>query len=499
MAPSPHVKPPFISRRGAVASEHPYASMAGLRVLEEGGNAVDAAVAISFTLAVSQPALNGLGGDFMATVLRGDRTSFVNGSGWAPRRLTVDLVRGKLGLGSIPRYGPLSAVVPGMVDGVHAMWREFGSMEWGHLLSFAVRRAREGLPASPALRAAVGSLDGSYSDANTRRTYSAGRWERVDLSGLAAAIEGIAEHGPEFFYRDVGAAIAGYVSSLGGVMEPDDFSEYRAEVSGTVSCTYRGYTVHESPPNSQGITTLLILRELEGEGRGTVEPRAMLEAYARAYALRDRYVADPRFVRVPVEELLSGGVGGRGREGTTASPARPLGGGDTTNFVVADSKGMVVSGIQSLYHGFGSRVTEPSYQVTLNNRASDFSMEGPNRVEPRKRPLHTLSSVIVTRDGEPFVALGTSGGHFRPQQHALLIVDMVDRGMDVVEAIDSPRFLWDGGSVIAEEGADTGGIDARRIPYPGATGVAHAIQFRGADRIAYADPRGEGLALGEMD
>lgn len=485
------MKPPFISRMGVVASEHPYASMAGLRVLEEGGNAADAAAAVSFVLAVSQPALNGLGGDFMATVLRGDRTTSVNGSGWAPRRLTVDLVREELGLGSIPRYGPLSAVVPGMVDGVHAMWREFGSMEWGRLLSFAIRRAREGLPASPALRAAVGSLDGSYSDANTRRIYSAGRWERVDLSGLAAALEGIAEHGPEFFYRDAGAAIAGYVSSLGGVMEPDDFSGYRAEVSGTVSCTYRGYTVHESPPNSQGITTLLILRELEG--RSTVEPRAMLEAYARAYSLRDRYVADPRFVHVPVEELLSGGTGG------TTAAAGSLGGGDTTNFVVADSNGMVVSGIQSLYHGFGSRVTEPSYQVTLNNRASDFSMEGPNRVEPRKRPLHTLSSVVVTRDGEPFVALGTSGGHFRPQQHALLIVDMVDGGMDVVEAVDSPRFLWDGGSVIAEEGADTGGIDARRIPYPGGTGVAHAIQFRGADRIAYADPRGEGLALGELD
>ncbi|BBE42105.1 gamma-glutamyltransferase family protein [Conexivisphaera calida] len=489
------MKPPFISRRGVVASEHPYASMAALGVLEEGGNAVDAAVAISFTLAVSQPALNGLGGDFMATVLRGGRTTFVNGSGWAPRRLTVEMVRGELGLGSIPRYGPLSAVVPGMVDGVHAMWRKFGSMEWGGLLSSAIRRAREGLPASPALRAAVESIDGSYSDANTKRIYSAGRWERVDLSGLAATIEGIAEHGPEFFYRDVGAAIADYVSSLGGVMEPDDFSEYRAEVSGTVSCTYRGYTVHESPPNSQGITTLLILRELEERGRGrggAVGPREMLEAYARAYSLRDRYVADPRFVEVPVEELLSGGVEG-------GSTARSTGGGDTTNFVVADSGGMVVSGIQSLYHGFGSRVTEPSHQVTLNNRASDFSMEGPNRVEPRKRPLHTLSSVIVTRDGEPFVALGTSGGHFRPQQHALLIVNMVDRGMDVVEAVDSPRFLWDGSSVIAEEGADTGGIDARRIPYPGSTGVAHAIQFRGADRIAHADPRGEGLALGELD
>ncbi|MGC8772790.1 MAG: gamma-glutamyltransferase family protein [Conexivisphaera sp.] len=487
------MKPPFVSRRGVVASEHPYASMAGLRALEEGGNAVDAAVAISFTLAVSQPALNGLGGDFMATVLRGDRTTFVNGSGWAPRRLTVDLVRGELGLSSIPRYGPLSAVVPGMVGGVHAMWREFGSMEWGRLLSFAARRAREGLPASPALRAAVGSLEGSYSDANTRRIYSAGRWERVDLSGLAAAIEGIAEHGPEFFYRDVGAAIADYVSSIGGVMEPDDFSGYRAEVSGTVSCTYRGYTVHESPPNSQGITTLLILRELEvGVGSGSAGPREMLKAYARAYALRDRYVADPRFVEVPVEELLSGGKGEGG------SMAESLGSGDTTNFVVADSGGMVVSGIQSLYHGFGSRVTEPSYGVTLNNRASDFSMEGPNRVEPGKRPLHTLSSVIITRDGEPFAALGTSGGHFRPQQHALLITDMVDRGMDVVEAIDAPRFLWDGESVVAEEGADAGGMDARRIPYPGSTGVAHAIQFHGADRIAYADPRGEGLALGEL-
>jgi len=480
------VKPSFVSGGGVVASEHPYAALAGLRALEEGGNAVDAAVAVSFALAASQPALNGLGGDFMATVLTEGRVAFFNGTGWAPRGLTVELLRG-LGLASVPRYGPLSIAVPGMVDGVHLMWRSLGSMEWARLISPAIGIARAGLPASPLLLEDLESIGaGGYGDGNTERIYSAARWGRVALGGLADVLEGIAEHGPEFFYREVGADLARYVSSIGGVLEPGDLSGYRAEASEPLSVDYRGYTIHESPPNSQGVTTLIILRELE---RSSPDPRSMIEAYGRAYSLRDAYVADPRFVEVPVDELL--GTGGNG-------PAHGPGGGaeDTTNFVVVDSRGRVVSGVQSIYHRFGSRVTEPSHQVTLNNRASDFSLEGPNRLEPGKRPLHTLSSVIITRDGEPFAALGTSGGHFRPQIHALLITNMIDRGMDVAEAVEAPRFIWDGGSVTAEEGSTVDG--ARIVRRSRGSGVAHAVQFRGRDRMAHADGRGEGLALGEI-
>lgn len=485
------VKPAFVSRRGAVASEHPFPSLIGLSVLERGGNAVDAAIAISFALAVSQPALNGLGGDFMAMIYNHDNggVEFINGTGWAPSGLTKELIINKHG-GTMPRYGPLSIVVPGMVGGVHALWQRHGSMEWGDLLRPAARLAETGLPVMPRLESALNSLRETYHDDETARTYLANRWERIDTRRLGKAISGIAETGPSFFYEEVGEAITEYVNSMGGVFSISDFKDYAPEWREPLKAEYRGYTVFESPPNSQGLTTLVILRDVESRGLpANIKERidVLLDIYRKAYSLRDEHVGDPRFVDVPIDRLLKSNAAGPNANNKILE-------GDTTNFVVIDEAGNMVSAIQSLYHPFGSRITEPTYQITLNNRASDFKLSGPNEVAPRKRPLHTLSSMIIEKSGEPMAAIGISGGHFRPQQHALLLMNLIDYGMDIVNAIDAPRFLWDGSGVFAEEGVDA---PIRKIKYPGATGVAHAIQILGRERIAYADPRGDGLAVGQ--
>ncbi len=486
MVKLPLLKPVFAGESGVVTSEHALSSIAGLDVLNRGGNAVDASVTVSFVLSVVQPSLCGLGGDFMAMIYNDGSVKFINGSGWAPEDLE-DVIR-KKGLSEVPRFGPLSPVVPGFVYGVYEMWRKYGSMEWKELLEMPVRIAEKGLVLSGRLAAAVEEMLSGYHDEATASIFGKGRWERIELKGLAEVIKGLAEYGPEYFYDEVSKDIADYVQSLGGVMKKNDFTSFRPEEAEPLSLVYRDYRIYESPPNSQGITTLMILNQLKDKRLEFDDAgiKRAIKAYEAAYAIRDRYLGDPRFVDVPVERMLS----------VSAKPnGTRIEDGDTTNFVVMDGKGMVVSGIHSLYYSFGSRITHPKHMIVLNNRASDFKLSGPNSLKPHKRPLHTLSSVIATKNASFSFAFGISGGHYRPQQHFLIITNIIDRGMNIGEAIEAPRFLWDGKQAFAEEGIKAG---IKKIRYPGATGVGHGVQLVGRERLAYADIRGDGIAIGQI-
>ena len=502
------VKPPWITELGGVASEHPVASRLGVDVLNLGGNAIDAAVTTSLALALTQPHLGGLGGDFFAMVYiaREGRVYFLNASGWAPRRLSKELLLQR-GLNAVPTKGPLSPVVPGLLAGLHALWRRFGTNEWKSLVKPVVEVARKGFPASPSFVKAIELLKNEVANNNDFRSVypiDARPWDLIRIEPLIRTFELIMEHGPDILYRgEVGEALVNYLQSIGGVMEMSDLMEYEPEWRDPLSIDYKGLTIYESPPNTQGITTLMILRLLEElKVKADAWSRSRIETYLSiyriAYELRDSYVGDPRFVEVPInklldpEFLLSAYKSGVGKQ--------LIGSGDTTYFVVVDREGNIVSAIQSLYQHFGSLVTEPRYGITLNNRASDFSMDGPNMLMPRKRPLHTLSTVIITKDGEPKYALGTSGAHFRPQQHTLFITNMVDYGLSPVEAIDAPRFLWDRKSLIIEEGYEINGLTEPHqvIRYPGRTGVASIAAFLDNGRkLLYADIRGDGLALGQ--
>lgn len=501
------IKPPWLTRLGGVAAEHPMAVKVGLDILNIGGNAFDAAVAISLALSVTQPHLGGLGSDLVALLYiegKGE-IKFLNATGWAPRRLTKEVLAER-GLSSIPRRGALSIVVPGMLAGLYEINKTLGTMEWSRLVRHVAGQLNTGFPAGVSLVKALNeaSSSGLVDDA-FKSTYLLGikPWDVVKLPKLIRTLELVAEHGIDIFYRgEIGQAIVDHVKSLGGVLELDDLREYMPEWGKPIQTEYGGYIVFETPPNTQGVTTLMILRLIEdfkaSSALSAERIKHYVNAYRVAYSARDMYVGDPRFVDVPIDKLLSKEF--LMNNVNVMDRLIGLSAGDTTYFVVVDGEGNVASCIQSLYYHFGSMVTEPKYGITLNNRASDFSTMGPNALGPRKRPLHTLSTLMAFRDNELRVALGTSGAHYRPQQHVLMFTNMVDYGMGPVDAVNAPRFLWSGKGIVAEEGVNVDALDIeyRIIDYPGGTGVASILAFLdNGYRLLYSDIRGDGLAVGQ--
>jgi gamma-glutamyltranspeptidase/glutathione hydrolase len=509
-------KTPFISSTGLVVSEHPLASVVGAKVLSSGGNAVDAAVATSFALSVLQPQLSGLGGDYFALIYIASegKVYFINGSGYSPRSLNPDYLR-MLGLKEIPPHTPYSVTIPGMVDALHNIWGKFGSIEWGELVSPSIRLAEDGFPQYPSLVKAVKEnyelLARDEGSKNTYLTYDVGIGKWVKYPNLGKALRLVAEDYRNFYEGDIAESIVNYLRGKGGFIELDDFRDYRSFWGEPLRTDYRGYQVFETPPNTQGVTTLHILKLLSTTDLSNVkllssdEVKLFLKCFKAAYKVRDKYVCDPRYVSKDllgpevINELLTE------FEGTSANVGRKLNTslGDTTYYVVIDREGNVVSGIQSIFYAFGSGITEPKYGITLNCRGSSFTLirGDVNELAPRKYPLHTLSTTIIfdSRGSLKWV-LGTSGGHYRPQIHVELITGLVDYGLDVQKAVELPRFLWDLSTdeLIVEEGVDTvgvGGVKVRRVNYPSRLGVAAVVEFLGSIKVGASDIRGDGLAL----
>ena len=493
----------LVAEHAAVASEQPLASMVGYDVLRSGGNAFDAAVATSFALAVTFHPAGGIGGDFfgMFYEAKSGKVSCLNGSGWSPSGLTLELVNSKGG-GRIPRFGPLTCTVPGLVGGVWEMHRRLGSRDFGALLGPAVELAGHGFPAGEGI---CRSVAGAYEDlpiearsifAPGGRPPSPGEWIRQ--GSLGKVLSEVAANGPAGFYAGWPAEkIASTLEASGVPCKPGDFSEYKPEWVAPLELDYRGTTVYEVPPNSMGATTLLILKLLSEEALSSAGPLSKerigltMKAVLPAYARRDQMLGDPRFGEIDLGAFLSTD----GRSAPTESRVLP---GDTTAFSIVDAEGNVVSGIQSLFQHFGSRVFVPECGMFLSSRASGFSASGPNKVEPRKRPLHTLSSMILERGGAPFLSIGTSGADFRPMQHALFVTNCVDYSMPAEVNVSHPRFLWAGGrTLLVEEGyADPVGFDLQRLPMPGRTGMCQAIEIGKGFRKAVCDVRGDGAPAG---
>ncbi len=494
----------FTGSKAVAATEHPLASQAACRAMRAGGNAFDAAAAASFVLAVTQPHLNGLGGDFFGLFyLAGEgKVRCLNSSGWAPSSMTVESVRAS-GHGAVPRFGPASVVVPGYVRGIYEMQTRFGALDFAACLDEATRLAGEGFALGKGLAGALATAGGALSE-GAMRTFSAGgkvpkvgtvlRQER-----LAGTLREIALGGPDAFYLgSPGRSIRDALSSGGISVSEEDMASFAPEWSDPLMMHYGGADVFEVPPNSMGATTLMMLKLLGEAGVGASEPgsveriKATVAAAKTAYAARDRSIGDPRFSPFNLGDFLG--------EGKAAGHSRRIEPADTTYFAVADEEGNLLSCIQSIFYHFGSRVFLDDCGFFLNNRASGFTMEGPNRVEPRKRPLHTLSSLILLKDGAPRFATGCSGGEYRPQQHALLVTNLVDHSMGLEQAIDYPRFLWDGQSSVSIErgyiGLERLDMDHSEIAYPGATGVAQGIEVTGGGLKGVCDMRGEGLPAG---
>ena len=495
----------LIGEHAAVASEQPLASHAGYDVLRSGGNAFDAAVATSFALAVTFHPAGGLGGDFfgMFYEARSGKVQCLNASGWSPSGLTLDLVRSK-SPGGIPTFGPLACVVPGHVAGIWEMHHRFGTMEFKDLLRSPSELASGGFPAGEGICRSVSAAYSGLSPEARQIFAPSGKpvtpGETIRQEALGRVIAEVAALGTDGFYSGWPAeSIASTLTSLGVRCEAGDFSDFSPEWVEPLKLDYNETRVYEVPPNSMGATSLLILKMLQDFKLAKSGPLSKkrvdltLKAALGAYARRDEMLGDPRFNHIDMESFMSG-------EPTSKIPRSRIRSGDTTAFSIADAEGNLVSGIQSLFYHFGSRVFVPECGIALNNRASGFSTAGPNKVEPRKRPLHTLSSIILERRGMPYLAIGTSGGDYRPLQHALFVTNSVDYSMPAEQNIAHPRFLWGGGrTLLVEEGfavPNDRRLKIQKLPMPGRTGVGQAVEIASGYRKAVCDIRGDGIPAG---
>jgi gamma-glutamyltranspeptidase/glutathione hydrolase len=315
-------------------------------------------------------------------------------------------------------------------------------------------------------------------------------------------LRSIADEKEAFYKGWIAKKIVQEVRQAGVPIELEDMALFEPEWCEPLRCSYNGASIFEVAPNSMGATTLLILKLLEKERLDGVPPDSLarmqktLGAVKTAYARRDRRLADPRFVPFSLKDFLRVGSSTGSRRGTPAFPSSA----DTTFFAIADKEGNLLSCVQSLFSHFGSKSFLHELGFFLNNRASGFEMEGPNGVESRKRPLNTLSALIIARSGKPEIALGCSGGNFRPQQHALFVTNLFDYSMDLERSISFPRFLLSDSEVMVERGYSgvrSLGGKIRILPYPGPTGVAHGIDCAKNRKLGVADFRGGGAPHGD--
>jgi len=452
------------ARHGMVAAAHPLAVQVGLDILKAGGSAVDAAIATNAALAFLEPVSCGPGGDLFAMVWdpESGRLYGLNASGRCPLALSP----GKVPAGddgTIPLFSPWSWTVPGCVDGWVELHRKFGRLPLERVLAPAVALAREGAPVPQVIAGAwarsvrrFGRMPG-FAEVFMPGGRAPAEGEVFANPALARTLERIGSGGRAAFYEGpIAGAIVAFSRAHGGFFSLEDFRRHRSEWVEPVATTYRGMTVWELPPNGQGIAALEMLNILEsfdltGLGRESADFwHLMIEAKKLAYADRARYYADPSFVEVPVEGLVSKDYGVRqaarirmDRAARSVEPGDPrLAHGDTTYLAAADSRGMMVSLIQSNYTGFGSGYVIPELGFGLQNRGGLFSLEAghPNVLAPGKRPFHTIIPAFMGRDGRPDTAFGLMGGDMQPQGHVQIVVNLVDFGMNLQEAGDAPRF-----------------------------------------------------------
>lgn len=527
-------RPVVLARRGMVSSPHYLASGAGLRVLQDGGTAVDAAIAANATLGVVYPHMTGVGGDALWLIYDASagRLHALNGSGRAACRASREWYRSQ-GLEVVPARGALAAVtVPGAVDSWCRAHDSFGSLPLSRLLAPAIAYARDGFPVCASLSRCTHDTVETLSACDAARVLFLPTGlpprarEVLRLPDLAATMEAVADKGRDGFYDGpVAEALTRAVQRAGGPLAMEDMLSHRSDWAEPISTTYRGLTCYQHPPSSQGLAHLMMLNILEGFDLTNVgEDSAdylhlVVEATKAAFVDRDRFITDPGFSRVPLERLLSKEYAAEVRSRIDLNRAAPpspatAAAGDTTCTVTVDGQGNAVSVIQSLYHAFGSGFVAGATGVLLQNRGAFFSLddEHVNRLEPGKRTLHTLMPGMVFRDQRPYIVYGTMGGEGQPQIQTALVTRVVDFGHDVQAAIDRPRWVYGRtwGAITSDLQVEDRFCEpvvsmlrarghAMRVlgEWDETAGHAAAIRVNEAGVLeGGADPRGEGLALG---
>ncbi len=526
-------RPVIMARHGLAAAAHPSAALAGLDALRRGGHAVDAAIATNAVLAVVQPHMCGIGGDFFCLVYDAGskRIDFLNASGRASRRTDRDALR-RRGHDAMPFRGGLSVTVPGCVDGWVKAWERYGRLPWADLFDRAVEAAREGFPVTHQLSAWIARQRDVLADGGElQATFLAGGGAPRPASvlrqpALAESLETIASQGGRAFYDGpLADRLCTGLRAAEGLLDRRDLEEHQSEWDAPISTPYRDTKVVTTGGNTQGLATLVALNVLEPYPLGEWDRHGFerihysVEALKLAWRAREQ-ISDPAFVDVAWDDLLSSEYAamlrarirpGRALPGPAAEPAS-----DTTAFAVADAKGNVVSAIQSLSAPFGAAVMPPGTGVILQNRGAAFSLDGshPNAVEPGKRPLHTLMATIVLRGGRPVLVFGAMGGIGQPQTHLQVITNVIDDGLDIQTAIEAPRWLLGDLSrrpsavlqieprfpVATVEALERAGHEVTVVPdWAFQMGHAHgiAVDQDSGVRMGGADPRGDGYAIGD--
>lgn len=452
-----------MTQLGIAATEHPLASQAAAQILAAGGSAADAAIAANAMMGVVSPMMCGIGGDMFCLVYdaKSGKTHGLNASGWSPRALTPALLRLR-GFDQMPTGGIHSVTVPGAVDGWDKLHKRFGKLRLSEILQPAIQHAEKGVP--------VAEIIGGYWAAEEKKLRTNEHAARTFLPqgrapkigevfrnpGLAWSYRQIARRGRKAFYDGaIAERIAQASESLNGTITRADLREFQSEWVEPISTTYRGWTVYEIPPNGQGIAALSMLNIMEqfpvGEW-GDNSPDAlhvMIEAKKLAYADMLRWVADPAFASVPVREMLSKKhaaararlIDPRQANCSVEASVKFEAGPDTTYLCVVDKDGNMVSFIQSNYYSFGSGIVPEGCGFALQNRGGLFSLEPdhPNLLAGRKRPLHTIIPALMEKGGLR-IAFGIMGGWNQSQAHAQFVSKVVDHGLNIQAALESPRF-----------------------------------------------------------
>ena len=478
---------------GMVATSHPLAAQIGLDVLKNGGNAIDAAIATNAAMGLLEPTSNGIGGDLYAIVwdAKTQKLYGLNASGRAPQKATRAWFK-EHKYEQIPEKGPLSWSVPGCVDGWDQLHKKFGSKPLADLLAPTIKYAEAGTPvpeviagywkASERTLARDPGLNATFliPDGNTRRAPRVG--EVFANPELARSLKLIAAGGRDAYYKgEIAEKIVALSDKAGGLFSKVDFENHKSEWVEPVSTNYRGYDIWELPPPGQGIAALQMLNLLEPYDLRKLGPNSpdywhlLVEAKKLAFADRAKYYTDPVFAKVPVETLISKPYAeerrklidpAKARKETPAGDAN-LGKAETIYLTVVDKDRNCVSLIQSNYMGFGSGLAAPGTGFGLQNRGCLFALDEnhANKLEPGKRPFHTIIPAFATKAGKPWLTFGVMGGDMQPQGHVQILVNLIDFDMDVQAAGDAPRIEHvgsatptgkagkaDGGTIQAENG-----------------------------------------------
>jgi gamma-glutamyltranspeptidase / glutathione hydrolase len=459
-----------IAQHGMACTSQPLATQTAIDILRQGGNAIDAAIAANAVLGVTEPHVNGIGGDIFAIIYEAKTGKLhgLNGSGRSPYSLTLDEFK-KRGLKFIPAKGPLPVSVPGCVDGWFTMHKRFGKMKMEKILAPAISYARNGYPVADEAAGSLAAIQPVYGEfPNVVDVYNPGgkvpkRGDVLKNPQLANTLDMIAKGGRDAFYNgEIAKRIDAFMKKVGGFLSYRDLADHHSDWVEPVSTNYRGYDVWELPPNGQGIAVLQMLNILEGFDFSKIawgspeHIHLFVEAKKLVYEDRAKYYADPAFAKIPVKQLISKKYAEERRKlidpnraSKTFEAGNPaLEDGDTIYMTVADEEGNMVSLIQSNFQGYGSGMVPDGLGFMLHDRGQLFSLEeGQNNTyAPHKRPFHTIIPAFITKDGKPYMSFGVMGGDFQPLGHTEIIMNMIDFGMNGQEAGDAPRIDHAGSS-----------------------------------------------------